>query len=75
MDNVTYPAHDAPIKITLHPCEDFGGWEIIVTDVNGEEETDHIWVETKTEATKKGRRIFNWSLLTKSIGKKTKTVA
>mgnify|MGYP003141339467 CR=1 FL=1 len=59
IDNVTYPAHDVPIKITLYPCEDFGGWEIIVTTANGKEETDHIWVETKAEAIKEGRRIFN----------------
>ena len=46
-------------KITLHPCEDFGGWEIIVTDVNGDEEPDHDWVETKAEAIKEGRKRFN----------------
>ena len=46
-------------KITLYPCEDDFGWEIIVTDVNGNEEPDHDWVETKAEAIKEGRRIFN----------------
>ena len=45
-------------KITLYPCEDFG-WEIIVTDVNGDEEPDHDWVETKAEAIKEGRKRFN----------------
>jgi hypothetical protein len=59
MDNVTYPAHDAPIKITLYPCEDFGGWEIIVTTANGDEEGEHTWVETKAEAIKEGRRKYN----------------
>ena len=46
-------------RITLYPCEDFGGWEIIVTDVNGNEEPDHIWVETKAQAIKEGRKQFN----------------
>lgn len=46
-------------KITLYPCEDSGGWEVIITDIDGEEEPDHEWCTTKSAAIKLGRDVFN----------------
>mgnify|MGYP006150087805 CR=1 FL=1 len=48
-----------PHKITLHPCEDMGGREVIITNIDGEEEPDHEWFTTKKQAIASSRDVFN----------------
>ena len=50
---------DTPYEITIFPAGDDSGWEIVVTDKNGNEEGDAVFCDTKAEAIKDGRCRFN----------------
>ena len=55
---MAFEYNGVPIEITIYPAGEYG-WDVVVTDKDGNDEGDCEFFETKAEAIKEGRKRFN----------------